>query len=373
MNAKIIAVLGTVIAVGLLTASVVLSTRSEEVLSAEAYYRDRDEAADNQNGPGPGDDEGPAGTFAGGPTGPNGESLPAGAEIGQTVQFGEDGAPSVQPSLRAQAPQSLRRQGNARELTPEERAAREARMAWAQEAFEFPVAEGPDEAVEVFATESVALDSAASEVLAGERVDQRLSLTEVYRSLVTPLIAADPEALEAAFLALGAVSQAPQENDGEAPKVSESIHEQFSVALEGATFDLGRATIDRSPSVVAAVPRSPDIPGMSFVPRGGAFVMSTIERYTDDDGNETELKSLLVPVADLFGVKELASQPGVVEVFAPGRAAGTTGEQADFALSTFLVWDSGARQWKPVGFRLGVRNNNVYDRIMDAVRDSRGG
>jgi len=235
--------------------------------------------------------------------------------------------------------------------------------AWIGQRYEFPDVGSAEEAAEAFDAAVPELDRRARELFSGERVDRRLGLIKTYASLVRPLLRSDAAAFERAFLDLGA--SAP----GADGRVTAEAFGRLTAALNGAAVDLGSATIDRSPDVARSVPRLPEVEGMSFSPPGGgAAVMTMRTNRTNDAGESDTVHGVLVPTAKLFGIDEIARSPGVVEVFAPARMPGSGSDEADVALSVFLAWDPSDSRWEPAGFRLGLRNDAVHERVEARAR-----
>lgn len=189
------------------------------------------------------------------------------------------------------------------------------------------------------------------------------SALEAWRRFTLPLVAEDEAGFRAVAQRLGA-APAPEGEDGAGDGVLR-LYERLTAWLGGASVDLSSAqvrTVD--PRVRGEVPRMPALPPGVDLPAGAVPMMMATNEMTDDAGVTRRTTDVLAPIGGVFPRAASALERGApcVEVWAPARLSGQSGDEADVGYAAVLVFDQSTNAWIPVGLRMTLLTEAATER-----------
>jgi len=197
-------------------------------------------------------------------------------------------------------------------------------------------------------------DEGASAVSTGGRQ----TAGEAWLSFVRPLVQNDQPGFELVVADLGGLTK--PEASGDLPAASlynrlNPILDTSLIALEQSRIRLADASKggDVPAPIVMGGEGVPGLPPGMDLPT----VMMMMMRTEDVDaatGETTARESLAIPLQILFPNAAYAVKKGgkVVEVWTPAKVKGSGGKKPDLGMSTYMVWNAGAKAWQPVSLRI---------------------
>lgn len=195
----------------------------------------------------------------------------------------------------------------------------------------------------------------------------KFGVVDQWLDFVQPLAADDQAAFLEAFERLGGLKQAPQAEGAAARAPGEELFGRLRGFFAGASIDAGRIVVRKAdagnPMEVPVMMRGEGMPRA----RPGDMPMMMARTATSDQTGapSSGSMSLAIPLEMVFiGAGEaLAKQAPVVELWAPLRLHGQRGDALDVGVSTYMIWNAGARAWQPLAMRLNLRTEEARSRI----------